>query len=290
MTKLIRIGVFETNSSSAHSIAMASATQQFILDTIYPDQFGRIYVNGGEFGWNWDKYNDAQTKLDYAYQDSVDIEMLERVVKEQTGATEVIFDKPGFERGYIDHSSSGTAREVCIDDARTRDFIFNKNSWLFTGNDNSQADPTFYHVPEIRDGKIINPVFKFELKIDGLDKTTKFLTFPTDDELSTGVDALLNDKLLTDYDDFIDSGDIYFQISRSRDMFEKSYHVRQDYTKGVIIMTREGHWIYELENKLEEKNPGFKKLSWDKRQDILTEAILEDKKNCKVIKFTLTEI
>jgi hypothetical protein len=290
MRKLIRQSCWETNSSSSHSIAMASATQQFILDTIYPDQFGRIYVNGGEFGWNWDKYNDAQTKLDYAYQDYVDVEMLERVIKEQTGATEVIFDKVSLESGSIDHQSSGTAREVCIDDVRTRDFIFNKNSWLFTGNDNSQADPTFYHVPEIRDGKIINPVFKYELSIEDLDQTTKFLTYPTDDELSNGVDALLNDKLMTDYGGFVDDGDIYFQISRPRDLFEKSYHVRQDYSKNVIIMTREGHWIYDIENKLEEQQPGFKKLSWYKRQDVLTEAILEDKKNCKVIKFTLTEI
>lgn len=290
MNKLIRTGVFETNSSSAHSITLASATQQFILDTIYPDQFGRVYVNGGEFGWEWRKYNDAQTKLDYAYQGNVDVEMLERVVKEQTGATEVVFSKEGYESGYIDHQSSGTVNEVCIDDARTRDFIFNKNSWLFTGNDNSQADPTFYHVSEIRDGKIINPEYKYELSIEWLEQTTKYLTYPTDDELSTGVDSLLDSKLLTDYDEFIDSGDLYFQISRSRDLFEKSYHVRQDYSKNVVIMTREGHWIYDIENKLEEQQPGFKKLAWDKRQDILTEAILKDKENCKVLKITLTEI
>lgn len=290
MKKLIRTGVFETNSSSAHSITLASATQQFILDTIYPDQFGRVYVNGGEFGWEWRKYNDAQTKLDYAYQGNVDVEMLERVVKEQTGATEVVFSKKGYESGYIDHQSSGTVNEVCIDDARTRDFIFNKNSWLFTGNDNSQADPTFYHVSEIRDGKIINPEYKYELSIEGLEQTTKYLTYPTEDELANGVDSLLDDILMNEYGSFVESSDIFFQISRSRDYFEKSYHVRQDYSKGVVILTREGYWIYDLEKQLEEENPGFKKMSWDKRQDIVGEAVLKDDKNCKVLKITLTEI
>ena len=44
MKKLIRKGVFETNSSSSHSISLVTEDKQFVLDTLYPDQNG-IVVN-----------------------------------------------------------------------------------------------------------------------------------------------------------------------------------------------------------------------------------------------------
>ena len=133
MKRLIRKRVFESNSSSSHSISMSSEDKQFILDTIYPDQFGRVYVYGGEYGWEWERYNDAVTKLSYAYQDHVPTDLLERVVKSQTGATEVIFDEKSFADGYIGHESYATAASICKDEESTKNFIFNKNSWLFTG-------------------------------------------------------------------------------------------------------------------------------------------------------------
>ena len=44
--KLIRSGVFETNSSSSHSVSVANETKEFVLDTIYPDQDGIIELRG----------------------------------------------------------------------------------------------------------------------------------------------------------------------------------------------------------------------------------------------------
>jgi len=56
--RLIRQSVFETNSSSAHSISLGKDTgKQFLLDTLYPDQNGTITLTGGEFGWDWFKEN-----------------------------------------------------------------------------------------------------------------------------------------------------------------------------------------------------------------------------------------
>ena len=150
MKKLIRKGVFETNSSSSHSIALATEDKEFVLDTIYPNQDGIIIINGDEYGWEWFKHNDSETKASYAAQsfanDSNQLDELREVIMEQTGATEVIFN--GLNNGYIDHDSYGI---VPTGKSELRNFIFNKNSWLFGGNDNSSPDPTFYHVPEIRD-------------------------------------------------------------------------------------------------------------------------------------------
>ena len=46
---LIRTGVFETNSSSCHSVSVADETKPFIFDTIYPDLDGKITVKGGQY-------------------------------------------------------------------------------------------------------------------------------------------------------------------------------------------------------------------------------------------------
>lgn len=44
--QLIRQSVFETNSSSAHSISLGKDTgKQFLLETLYPDQNGNIKHN-----------------------------------------------------------------------------------------------------------------------------------------------------------------------------------------------------------------------------------------------------
>lgn len=59
----IRKGVFETNSSSSHSICIDDKT--FILDTLIPDADGVITIKAGQFGWEWKKYNDAKAKASY---------------------------------------------------------------------------------------------------------------------------------------------------------------------------------------------------------------------------------
>jgi hypothetical protein len=218
---LIRKGVFETNSSSAHSVSIADETKEFVLDALYPDQNGNILLTGGEFGWDWFKHNDALTKANYAAQafnnNGNDMEMLVDVIKEMTGAEEVLFD---CEDGYIDHDSYGTAPTNRED---LKNFIFNKNSWLFGGNDNSTADPTFYHVPEFKAGRMILPEYKYELKIEGYGKTTKFLKKPTIEDLENGLDAILSGVKLYDRGNglyFDDDNSIYAQIHRSNDYFE----------------------------------------------------------------------
>lgn len=297
MGKLVRKGVFETNSSSSHSIALATEDKQFVLDTIYPNQHGEIHLTGGEFGWDWFKHNDAITKANYAAVDFVNdgqlTEMLHEIIKEQTGATEVINNfSVDYNEGnwsYIDHDSHGI---VPRDREGLKNFVFNKNSWLLGGNDNSTPDPTFYHVPEIRDGKIIVPEYKYELSVEGLDKTTKFLTKPTDEELSDGLDSILSHRVMTKDGHFIDpetSSSIYFQINRKNELFEfRSWRFNQEYSDGYVIMTKENS-IYSLENRLKDEGK-LEGLNWDERSKLIREEVLKDTNISKKLKFTLKEI
>jgi len=59
--KKVRQQVFETNSSSSHSLTVASTGK--ILDTLGQD--GIITLNSQEFGWGVEEYDDAQTKAEY---------------------------------------------------------------------------------------------------------------------------------------------------------------------------------------------------------------------------------
>jgi hypothetical protein len=290
MKQLIRKGVFETNSSSSHSIAIATEDKEFVLDTIYPNQNGIITVHGDEYGWEWFKHNDSQTKASYAAQgfanDDSQLDTLKEVIMEQTGATDVVFE--GLRDGYIDHDSYGI---VPTSKEELRNFIFNKNSWLFGGNDNSSPDPTFYHVPEIKDGKIIQPVYKYELSIEGIKKTTKYLTKPTDEELNDGIDSILEDSVMTDDGSFITDNSIFWQISRKKEIsYEKSYKINQDYSTGEIRLSKERDDRFrEVENDLKESGL-LEGISWDERRKLITESYMSVPGLVKTVKFTLKEL
>jgi hypothetical protein len=290
--KLIRSGVFETNSSSSHSVSVANETKEFVLDTIYPDQDGVVEVSGDEFGWQWFKYNDAQTKASYAAQQFAhnddELDKLKEVIMEQTGAEDVVFI--GLGSGYVDHDSMGilqTSKEWL------KNFIFNKNSWLFGGNDNSTADPTFYDVPEFKDGKQIVPRYKYELVIEGLDKTTKFLEYPNKEKIETAFSALLDSVHLSESGYFDTDNSIMAQIQRdSRKYFHYSYRKSPNLKKGIVYFIKEA-WsearaIWERDFGSNEWNSdlGYKKCSE-------IEKGLLSKKNSpfvKAVSFNLKEI
>lgn len=287
MKKLIRKAVFESNSSSSHSVSIADETKQFVLDTIYPDQNGIIYVEGGEFGWEYAKYNDAKTKLNYAFQDNVNQNLIKDVVMEQTGAVDVIFGD--IDKGYIDHQSVGTINDEILGSKETlRTFIFNKNSWLFTGNDNQTPDPTFYHVPEFRDGKQINPVYKYKLSI-GEELSTYFLTYPNDEEIEDAINSLLSEVLVDKSGHIIKDDNIYFQIMRERNCYRKSYSIAQDYSTNQIIFTHETDFYY-FEKELKEQNIINKDMNWHEKYDIMKKELLKRPNLFRILNFTITEI
>lgn len=184
MATTIRNNVFETNSSSTHSISIRVGNQ---WDTIIPDEEGKIYLNGGEFGWQWEKFNDALTKanycaVDYIY-DDFKIEMLKEIICEYTGAKEVImnfttdWNKPN--RSYVDHGGSGSAEDAFCSKENLKNFLFNKSSWLFLGNDNNTPPKKFFDDP--------NAEYKYILKIisNELHLSKELQYIPTENELET---------------------------------------------------------------------------------------------------------
>lgn len=278
MKKIIRKGVFETNSSSSHSVSISGEDKQFVMDTLYPNQFGVIQIEGDEYGWGWFKSNDATFKASYAAQqfenDELALEMLKEVIMEQTGATDVEFVRLG--DGYIDHDSVGILTKT---KEWLRDFIFNKNSWVFGGNDNDTPDPTFYHVPEFKDGKMIQPVYKYELCIDGVKKKTKFLNYPSDKEIEDAIYSLINSNVyVTENGHVFEEESIYFQLNKPKNLYEFSWRYNQDFSKKEILFIKEDAYrlFDEIKEKLEKTKNWDKKSFHQKDEMILKEALKID--------------
>lgn len=113
--KKIRKNVFETNSSSTHSISIARGDNSYLTEIPSPKKDGKIYINSGEYGWEVCVYHNVQDKLSYAATYALNyadhhLDTLTEVIKEFTGAEEVIYDN-GIksdnwgDHGYIDHQS-----------------------------------------------------------------------------------------------------------------------------------------------------------------------------------------
>ena len=173
--KVFRIGLPETNSSSSHSvtISMTNNFQDPKVWNLYPNEDGIIHVPGSiSFGWEWEKYNDVLTKLQYVcgiicsnnYDNRVSrskkLFELKKIIMDFTGAKDVIFD---WESEYnkkliegvdpedifldcpeIDHNSCDIFSEIAENKNTLKNFIFNPESWLYLGNDNSSAPTDFY--------------------------------------------------------------------------------------------------------------------------------------------------
>ena len=143
--KNIRQQVFETNSSSSHSISICSSSQTY--STIHPDENGVITLIGGEFGCGYEEYYDSETKANYCavdmFNDESKIEMLKKVICDHTGAKEVVLDFDPHECysnshnwSYVDHQSQGTSSDAFENESTLKNFIFGRGSYLIIDNDN----------------------------------------------------------------------------------------------------------------------------------------------------------
>jgi hypothetical protein len=143
----IRQKLFESNSSSTHSVVIDSSSE--VYRSITPDDKGEITLDGGRFGWEWRKYSDPLTKANYCavyaknvVQDERLISRLIGLIKSHTGASHVniVID----DDSDIDHQSHDTAKDVFASDDSLKNFIFGRDSILYTGNDNNDSPPNFY--------------------------------------------------------------------------------------------------------------------------------------------------
>lgn len=140
----IRHGVFETNSSSTHSISLANTEKKFCSDSLPIDKDGGISIYPGEFGWEQERYYDAYTKASYALTyafatGSKEIVMLQEVIQEHTGVKDVklhLSEINYFPFGNIDHQSIDVCQKCFESKEVLKAFIFNPQSVLTTDNDN----------------------------------------------------------------------------------------------------------------------------------------------------------
>ena len=170
MKRTIRRGVFETNSSSTHSISIKYAKKEIMeargADLVKHslDIKGVLHLECGEFGWEEITYNDFRYKLAYLatslaggpgwedkeqiaarikkiYESNKNFALLKKVLTSFDGCEDVRFsrnekDKHGSGYGYIDHQSCGTANKAFMNERNLRNYLFNNNSHVRTDNDN----------------------------------------------------------------------------------------------------------------------------------------------------------
>ena len=142
----IRRGVFETNSSSSHSL-----TRNYSQKTKSTFTEKSIEVLGGEYGWVMDVLSTPLEKLNYVAIACIEMDSdwkpknlntskrgkwLKKAIKEYCG-TEIILDNVG---GYIDHNSTGMLGLPSIEKEfkeKVLDIIFDDSYIIVLGNDNS---------------------------------------------------------------------------------------------------------------------------------------------------------
>lgn len=148
--KQIRRNVFETNSSSTHSICISKAP-------VTPGEY--ISFNIGEYGWE----NSCVDIADYLYTAILcmnDSEELLETLKDMLDRNSIIyeFEEPKYfvdeeykwlDNGYIDHAYD--TREfidaVLSDDDMLMRCLFG-NSCVYTGNDNQESEPAGCDIAE----------------------------------------------------------------------------------------------------------------------------------------------
>mgnify|MGYP006921358735 CR=1 FL=1 len=135
-----RIGVFETNSSSTHSICIPKEDTEMEL----PKQ---LHLGLGEFGWECDTLDSIAEKASYLYtgltcnqryEDIVSI--IEILQGKGIGVTsEKESDTKYF---YVDHSNEMQEflDAVCSDEDKLLRFLFSPMAFIITGNDNDDED------------------------------------------------------------------------------------------------------------------------------------------------------
>lgn len=141
----IRKNVFETNSSSTHSI---SFDENSFIPTELPVYDGQVTIYTGEFGWEVESYTDPATKASYALVHAQNhpelLDMLREAIQWGVGdGVEVIFDLDedntdpwSTVNGYIDHQSHGVCDDAFASKETLYRFIFDPNTVLYTDNDN----------------------------------------------------------------------------------------------------------------------------------------------------------
>ncbi len=153
MKKSIRTNIFETNSSSTHTI---SISRNFDVANY---QFPKTLVfQGGEFGWDVDIYDDVESRCRYLYTamcslyDKKELEVKKKYIEDilqKHGVVAAFAKFEYYDDGYIDHSENlwNFVGYVFENENNLLNYIFG-DTLIYTSNDNMEWEDK----PEIRGG------------------------------------------------------------------------------------------------------------------------------------------
>ena len=145
----IRKGMFETNSSSTHTIIVTDQKTE-------PGNLVDFAI--GEFGWEFSRLDTINEKASYLY--TMACEMLDRDVYQDlyeilvkygvecSCSVPAKFTKSSWgeylDNGYVDHASDGDAKEfverMLNHEHALIKYLFSDESFVVTGNDNSDEE------------------------------------------------------------------------------------------------------------------------------------------------------
>lgn len=155
--------VFETNSSSSHSITVSGTEAEDFGLGREELRSGVIEINcHSDFGWEWTEFHDTKQKIAYmlmqcdpnGFNEGVEPQddIIPKLAAENENArwlVDLIEEATGcrveFRVGRwvgIDHQSHGEGAELFGSGQEMRRFLFSPSSYLRTGNDNT--DPYGY--------------------------------------------------------------------------------------------------------------------------------------------------
>lgn len=151
--KKIRKNVFETNSSSTHSICIAKDVELTMPES--------LHFEFGEFGWECNTLYSVYEKASYLYTGLIanerkkDFDKILDVLKNKgidVSAEEPIYKKYTYKGseskkyvengGYVDHSDQLIyfLNAICENEDNLMNYLFSELSFIITGNDNDDND------------------------------------------------------------------------------------------------------------------------------------------------------
>ena len=133
----IRSQVFETNSSSVHAICVSSKNMMFEE---------HIVAKCGYYGWEDKKYQDTVNRFQYlyamVYRDPDKLERFQSLLQELNVTYEIVNED---DHAYVDHDEEAEdfVSYVLDNPANLANWLFSSESYVKTGNDNSDCCPPY---------------------------------------------------------------------------------------------------------------------------------------------------
>lgn len=166
MKRQIRRSVFETNSSSMHSLTVR---KEGVSGTLHIDEYeNKVITHFGEFGWGYDYYTDPENKLSYLVTmlvethrdyysmeelcETEDFQKINNAIASYCHCDGILIDEKleqatsydgtkkyewNEHEGYVDHQSVESIDSLLESyDCTIEEFIFDKGIALIIDNDN----------------------------------------------------------------------------------------------------------------------------------------------------------